>query len=487
MENRTKKENGNHLSIRLSELMYLCFFSLMLFAKGIGLYDGQLLYKLCLVAAFLCLGVKMCITGHRLKEWGIILGVLAFCVLIYRHSGEKGILICTVTVLAMKNVAMERVFRVGLLVWSIAWGGRFFLSLLNLENVQMAVQTKSLTGGVLRYFMGFPHPNVLHISYFVLAAFVVYGLKDNYRLRHLCALLWGNLFLFFYSYSLTGAIAVGVYLFLSYYVVKKKISKVEYVLAELAFPLCLLVSIALPVLATGRIFALADKIFNNRVAFSKHFLTWDNISLVGNNLASITTDIVTMDNSFVFALIIYGILAFAAICILYAMLIHTYVKERKNIELAMIICFFLAGITEPFLFNTSFKNLTLLFLGEYLWISGEDKKNIFLLKHADKELVFPTTGVRKAGAKVMKVWGEYHKRIVYSSAVIATLLTLLGILTYQAPQYVLAVEVDRLLLFERIRVAMTIWTISYASLCLIGCLIGYCGKRRECMSNGGEN
>ena len=39
-----------------------------------------------------------------------------------------------------------------------------------------------------------------------------------------------------------------------------------------------------------------------------------------------------------------------------------FCKERKNIELAMIICFFLAGITEPFLFNTSFKMSLYLFI-----------------------------------------------------------------------------------------------------------------------------
>ena len=479
MENRTKKENANYLSIRLTELMYLCFFSLMLFAKGIGLYDGQLLYKLCLVAAFLCLGVKMCITGHRLKEWGIILGVLAFCVLIYRYSGEKGILICAVTVLAMKNVAIERVFRVGLLVWSISAGGRFFLSLLNLEKVQMAVQTKSLTGGVLRYFMGFPHPNVLHISYLVLTAFVIYCLKDGYKLKHLCALLVGNLFLFFYSYSLTGAITVGIYIFLSYYVAKKNIGKVEYVLAELAFPLCLLISVALPVLATGRIFELADKVFNNRVAFSKHFLTWDRISLLGNNLASITTEIVTMDNSFVFALIVYGVLIFVVICALYFILIHTYVKERRNMELAIIICFFIAGITEPFLFNTSFKNLTLLFLGEFIFRNSEAQKKLFILKDKDREFTLNFTGVKKAGRGIKEIGNEYGRKIAVGSMIIAILLMLVGVFTYQAPQYVLDVEVDQLLLFERIRAGMTAAILSYIALYMLGYLAGFLQKRKE--------
>ena len=475
----TKMEIQDNQAIRLSELMYLCFFALMLFAKGIGLYDGQLLYKLFLVTAFSCLGIKMCITGHTLKEWIMILMASAFSLLIYRHSGEKGILICMVTVLAMKNIDIKRVFRVGLTVWSISAGGRFFLSLLDLEHTQMAVQTKSLTGGVLRYFMGFPHPNVLHISYLVLTAFVIYCLKDGYKLKHLCALLVGNLFLFFYSYSLTGAITVGIYIFLSYYVAKKNIGKVEYVLAELAFPLCLLISIALPVLATGRIFELADKVFNNRVAFSKHFLTWDRISLLGNNLASITTEIVTMDNSFVFALIVYGVLIFVVICALYFMLIHTYVKERRNMELAIIICFFIAGITEPFLFNTSFKNLTLLFLGEFIFRNSEAQKKLFILKDKDREFTLNLTGVKKAGREIKEIGNEYGRKIAVGSIIIAILLMLVGVFTYQAPQYVLDVEVDQLLLFERIRAGMTAAILSYIALCMLGYLAGFLQKRKE--------
>ena len=186
-------------SIQFSELLYLFFWGLMLFAKGIGLYDGQTFYKIFLVAAFLCITVKMCITEYSLKEWAVILLLLAWSIVVYRVSGEKGVLICTVTIVAIKNVSVKRVFQVGLGVWAVAMGGRFLLSLMLIESVETAVQTKNITGAVLRYFMGYPHPNVLHISYLVLTALVIYCVKETYSWKHFWWLTVGNLFLFFYS------------------------------------------------------------------------------------------------------------------------------------------------------------------------------------------------------------------------------------------------------------------------------------------------
>lgn len=362
------------MAIRLSELLYLLFWGIMLFAKGIGLYDGQLLYKIFLVLAFLCIGAKMCITEYSFREWAVIFFLLAWSAVVYRVSGEKGVLICMVTAAGMKNVSVKRCFQTGLIVWAAAMSLRFLTSLIFIGNVETAVQTKNIFGAVLRYFMGYPHPNVLHISYLVLAAFVIYCVKDTYCWKHLLLLMWGNIFLFFYSYSFTGALIVMIYICLSYYVKKKKISKIEYFLVKLVFPGCILVSVIMPMALQGRMFELADKIFNNRINLARHFLTLDNMSLLGNNLAAITTDVITMDNAYLFTLVTYGIPVFLLMCVGYMTVVSDYVKQNKNIELAMICCFLAAGFTEPFLFNTSFKNLTLLFIGEQLFVELNRQK-----------------------------------------------------------------------------------------------------------------
>lgn len=460
MEGRQNvKQEKSYISIRWSELLYLCFWGLMLFAKGIGLYDGQGIYKVFLIAAFLCIIGKLCITEYSPREWAVILFLLGLSTIVYRVSGEKGVLICMVTVAAMKNVSLKRAFGTGLVVWAAAVGGRFLTSLVCIEGVQTAVQTKNISGAVLRYFMGYPHPNVLHISYLILTAFVIFQVKETYNWKHFLILSLGNLFLFFYSYSFTGALTVMAYLLLSWYVRKKRISKAEYFLVRLIFPACILFSVILPIALRGKAFEAADRIFNNRIHLAKHFLTLENMSLFGNNLAAITTDTITMDNAYIFALVVYGIPVFLLICIAYLALVSDYIKQKKNIELAMICCFLIAGITEPFLFNTSFKNLTLLFIGEGLFQVLQEKekrkREIAVFRNCDRELLIPTGGLEKIKAGLEKVWRFHKKRIVGVGTITAAISGILGGIFYRPRQAVLLQQKENLLVFERIRVTMT--------------------------------
>lgn len=479
-ENNNKKDN---LYLKWSELLYLCFWGLMLFAKGIGLYDGQGLYKVFLIAAFLCIIGKMCITEYSYREWAVILFLLVLSAVVYRVSGEKGVLICMVTVAAMKNVSVKRAFKVGLFVWTAAVGGRFLVSLVCIEGVQTAVQTKNISGAVLRYFMGYPHPNVLHISYFILTAFVIYCVKETYNWKHLFVLMVGNVFLFFYSYSFTGALTVMAYLFLSYYVRKKRISGVEYFLVRAVFPACILFSIFFPMILGGKVFELADRIFNNRIHLAKHFLTLENMTLFGNNLAAITTDVVTMDNAYIFALVTYGIPVFMLICAGYLTVVSDYIKQKKNIELAMICCFLLAGITEPFLFNTSFKNLTLLFIGERLFtlLRGKEEggREIAILRNRDKEIVVSIRSLRKTEESLRNIW-RAHKNVILSVGVAAASAAgLLAGIFYQPRPAVLLVEKENLLVFERIRVILTGFALGFiVSVMVISTVIIIAMKKR---------
>lgn len=467
----TRENQVKNTTIRMSELLYLYFWGIMLFAKGIGLYDGQNAYKVFLVAAFLCIAVKMCITEYTYREWGSILFLLALSTIVYRVSGEKGVLICMVTVTAMKNVSVKRAFQVGLIVWSVAMGVRFCVSLIFIENVETAVQIKNITGAVLRYFMGYPHPNTLHISYLILTAFVIYCFKETYGLKHLLILAAGNLFLFLYSYSFTGALTVMIYICLSYYVSQRTISRAEYFLVRLFFPFCVLFSIIFPIVLRGRAYELADRIFNNRINFARHFLTVDNMSLLGNNLASITTNIITMDNAFIFALVTYGIPIFLLICAAYITLVSQYIKDKKKIELAMICCFLAAGITEPFLFNTSFKNLTLLFIGELFFqaLCGKNphQKEIAIFRNRDKYITISMEKWQRVSEELHKFWTANNKMILGTGCIAAAIISICTGILYKDRPAVLELQKDHLLIFERIRVVITAFILGYAAAVIV--------------------
>lgn len=468
------EKKQNQITIRLSELLYLIYLGLMLFAKGIGLYDGQISYKVFLLAAFACVAVKFCITEYTVEEWLLILLLIGWSAVVYCVSGEKGILICVLTVVAMKQVSLKRIFAIGLMVWSIAMGGRFLLSLLFLDQVQTAVQTKNFFGALLRYFMGYPHPNVLHISYFVLAAFAVYCLKERYNWRHTFLLMVGNGILFLYSYSFTGVVIVTVYLLASLMVSSRKVPDMIYRLAEIVFPCCVLFSVFFPILLSGKAYELADRFFNNRINFARYFLTMENMALFGNNLADITTDVITMDNSFVFALVIYGVPLFVIICIGYLSMIHSYVKQKRNMELVMIGCFLIAGITEPFLFNTSFKNLTLFFMGEWLFtLFHEEQRAYILLKGKNPEWVIPFGRLSGLRNEVMVTWNRHKFKLLGIGTAFAVICGGIGGMIYRPRAAVLEVQRDHLLLFERLRVTVTVFAITWGIVLLLLLVIYY--------------
>ena len=91
MELKTQKKEA---ALTVNELLYLIFFSVMLFSKGMGWYDGMRPYQLCLLIGMGCLGLKLILTKYT--PWQLLVaavfGVLG--VLSWRCSAEKGMLTC---------------------------------------------------------------------------------------------------------------------------------------------------------------------------------------------------------------------------------------------------------------------------------------------------------------------------------------------------------------------------------------------------------
>ena len=119
-------------------------------------------------------------------------------------------------------------------------------------------------------------------------------------------------------------------------------------------------------LIKGKLFDIFNKILNTRFTLSNYFLTNQPLSLFGSALVE-APDHYGIDCSYVNCLLLYGILLFVLIMAGYFFLVRQCVQQERRRELAMLVGFFIAGISEPFLFNSSFKNLTMLFLGGYFY------------------------------------------------------------------------------------------------------------------------
>lgn len=443
--NQPGTENENR--IYMSEFLYIVFFDLMLFAKGIGLYDGQPAYKVFLVTAVLCLCVKFLITPKNIAEWILIIALNAFAAFIYLNSGEKGLLVCTMMVTGMKGVNLRRVWKNALWIWSICFGTTLVLNLTRLTKGYVKVHDKLGLGDITRWALGYTHPNVLHISYLLLVILIIHYLNENINWKHILAMMVGNILIFAYSVSYTGFGIVVIYLALVAYVkLRNNNSLCDSLIMALAFPLCLLFSVIAPLTLTGKPFDVVNRIVNTRLYLSRHFLTTIDINVFGNKLAQITTSSLAIDNSYVFALMIYGIVAFVVVVLVYVIVAGYLVKKRRKYDLAVIAVVSIAGITEPLMLNTSFKNLSLIIIGEVLFIlTGKIRLSRVQLFKCNTEVHAPNylgylfnSLVKNAG----KVWRGNKKLLITGAMSMAVVLACGFLLLYQRPSCIMAPRAD---------------------------------------------
>ena len=239
--------SDNSIELTLAEACYFGFFILLSVTKGLGLYEGQKLFELLVLPAFLLGIAKILITPYTKRQWIVQILLLILTAVVFYNSHERGILFLSFTVLGMKNISVKRVFHVGLWVWSLCSIVLSIFSFFRLEHTVYRVHAKLGMGHIFRWSLGFSHPNILHITYLALCAFIIYELGENYRFKHFIYLMAGNVLVFLYSISYTGFGIVAVLLAGCMYVrFRPKFCIVEKALANLVLPVCLVLSFVAP-------------------------------------------------------------------------------------------------------------------------------------------------------------------------------------------------------------------------------------------------
>lgn len=389
------------LRITTEEFLYYLFFGLLFFAKGIGLYDGQLIFKLFLVVAIFSVMGKIAIGNYQPHELLVIIGIIMLAIITYLFSGDKGFFLYSLMMIGMKHVDKKKLFKFALCIWGFAFVSLWLVSLTRMDNTMYRVANKIGMDHIFRWSMGYAHPNVLHISYLVFAALILLVIKEKITWKHYLVLIIGNLFVFLFSVSYTGVAIVFLMLIGRWYLqIRKELCKWEKIFVGLVFPGCVFLSLLGPVILRGKAFELVDKLLNTRLRLANYYLKPEYLSLFGKRLSEITNANMTMDNSYVFAFIAYGIIPFSVIFVSYLYLIYRYLKLGKMVELLVILVMAVAGLTEPFLFNTAFKNLTFIFMGELLFqdLSKGKKKEFCLWKRGNREFTF----------NVEKIWAKFQ-------------------------------------------------------------------------------
>lgn len=430
------------LNISIGELLYWLFFGLLFWAKGIGLYDGQPMFKIILVAAVLCLMGKFAVEKYSVAELFAICLIVLLSAVTYLTSGDKGLLLYSLMLVGMKNVNTKYLLRLALLVWGLSFVILWLVSLTHMESTMYRVAEKLGLGHIFRFSMGYAHPNVLHITYLILAALVILAVGERINWKWYLSLGLGNIFVFLFSVSYTG---VTIVFFLlagrCYLQFRKNISVFEKVLIGMVFPGCVLLSLLAPIVLRGKMFELMDKALNTRLTLAKYYLKPEFISLFGRRLSEITNARLTMDNSYVFGLISYGVIPFLGLCMMYCFLIYCLLKHEKMTELLVILILAVAGLTEPFMFNTAFKNIAFLFAGEAMFecLRSRQAKEIGIWYRSNRKIHVPVDKVMEAW-HTTAIYMKGRKRLLQAGALVGiAAAVIVGFLFVDLPEgYVVA-------------------------------------------------
>lgn len=380
---RTRKVN-------LAEMIYLLYFAIMFGARAAGLYEGMLLYNITLVIGMLLFVIKVTMTEHTVFEYLVMVLLLGMSLLVYKNTGEKGLLLYMTMMLGMKGVSLKRVEKVGLTILSVCFPLLVFLSVTGIiTDISYPADGRLLPGQMLRRSLGYPYFNTMFTTYVVLVVLIMlvcgYQEKKQLILSSIFFFIVG-VYLYIYSCSNTGMIVLTVFLMMNIVMQSIGVSaskrsrtgnsedkhsglnSLVRILLMSVYPLGMGISILCPLLIGGESFEILDKLFHNRFNYANYYLTHEPVTLFGTRFAQAPNDNYLIDSSFLYSFLQLGVVPCIVLTTLMMATIWKLIKENRRIELAVVVSFCVLGLSDPFFYNLSYKNIMMLFAGEALWV-----------------------------------------------------------------------------------------------------------------------
>ncbi len=374
---------------RIGEIIYVIYFTVMMAARAIGMYEGMKAYSIVFVFAMLLFVCKMVITPHTLREYTVAAVLMGVAVIVYFHTGEAGLIVCFATLLGMKSVDHIKVLSCGAVAAAVCIFGRIVTGVFGLMPEKYWPQIRSGTGLMFRHALGYAHPNTLHMNVLMLSMLVIYLVTyklnrgagsdsekpDLYRLAYLfiasLIVFLFNLYVFQYSGSRTGLLATSVYLIVNlWFYIRRTPGLFERIVCYASFPFVCFLAIVLPHFIPDSLFEFVDRtLFTTRYSIARYFWSNNPLSLWGIRLANPEEGYRTygLDMAQLYLFLQLGLVAFTVISVITMVFIHRELKTAHMAELAVLMGVLFAGIWEPFLYNLGFKNFVYVFMGVALY------------------------------------------------------------------------------------------------------------------------
>lgn len=391
---------NDNVKVTVSELLFYIFAGSLLFAKGMGFYEGQWPFDILVIVAYSAFAIRVVVTRQNIYALIVTMVATILGIVIYHNSGEMGALFHLTFLVGMFGISERRIWKGAYYIWIFTFIVQFITSFVGINPNNIYRIHQKAGQYVVRWSLGYTHPNVLHISYVILIMLIMYVNKytGGKLIKATFLAFIGNLIVFAWSFSYTGMLFCVVYLgtnlILSSNIKKTIISKI---IVVCIVPFAALFSVFGPVLIKGRLFDIINKALSTRFELSRYYLTTQPITLLGTRDFVVSDQSIVLDCSYVYGLMHYGIVFFVLLTVGLLVAVVKLWNDNEMQGLAIVLAITIAGITEPFLSNTSFKNIVFIFLGSILYsnLNRLDTVKLKLLGSIGDRTITFNTGILK--------------------------------------------------------------------------------------------
>ncbi|MBQ3791362.1 MAG: hypothetical protein II800_10535, partial [Lachnospiraceae bacterium] len=317
----------------MREFLFFLYFGLMLWIKGVGMTGGTF-YNAVLFFTTLFVIIGMLFFWRATpEEYLVDAALLILCgILPWRIAGNQGPLWCILLVIAMRcGISAGRAVAFAGKVWGFAFLLQMIVQLTWTKPRDFVIHQRFGIRYVIRWALGYSHPNVLQIFCALLIMLAFYHFRPRGR-RLIPALLMAVVFggwVFLYSLSTTGLLLLMV--FLACYTLFLKWEKegsgngtdpaVESeayprwigVIVQIYLPMVVIVSLGAPLLLKGKAFDLVNRLFHTRPALTRRYLTEIGLSAFGSPEDLGRTAM--LDCSYANLLVWGGVIPFLILCL----------------------------------------------------------------------------------------------------------------------------------------------------------------------------
>lgn len=407
-ENTLKRLKNSLNRTGMNQSLYLLFFSVMMTVKMAGFYEGQFVFNAALIFGTVLLAIKVVLDKYTVREYALAALLILLGGIVYLKTGEKGLLICFATMLGMKGVSVKKVFVSGVVCSGIVLAIKIIGGAFGIIPEKYFISYREGVGVELRHSFGYAHPNTMQISTLVLGMMLLY-LITKYTTHIILGSLFVflmNLFIYQYSGSRTGMMVCIIYIFVNiWFFYAKKMGALEKMMCYLAYPIACSVSLLAPLFVTqgynSRIDAL---LFSYRLSISRYYYDNNPLSLFGIRLNNPDANVFSLDMAYLYLFLQLGVVTFVIISWLTLFCVRMAALGNKSAELALFIGITVAGIWEPFLYNSSFKNVLFVFAGAVLYGQIENNAVQKIISFSRRQVIAGVIAAALVGAMAVGIY-----------------------------------------------------------------------------------